>query len=117
MSERHRLRCRPQDSEHGLPAPVESGMKLTAPAQPAEPGPRLSVLPVVPPATSRRSEVLLVRRANPPQPGHGGFPGGKGDWGAGLCQAADRELKEEPAIHGPKPAPFAPATTIVPKPP
>src|SRR3546814_6992453 len=69
-------------------------MKLTAPAQPAEPGPRLSVLAVVTRATSRGSEVLLVRRANPPQPGHWGFPGGKVDWGEGLCQAAIRELKE-----------------------
>src|SRR3546814_16094899 len=81
-------------------------MKLTAPAQPAEPGPRLSVLAVVTRATSRGSEVLLVRRANPPQPGHWGFPGGKVNWGEGLCQAAIRELKEETAIDGANPVAF-----------
>src|SRR3546814_12306982 len=89
-------------------------MKLTAPAQPAEPGPRLSVLAVVTRATSRGSEVLLVRRANPPQPGHWGFPGGKVDWGEGLCQAAIRELKEETAIDGANPVAFDPVELIVP---
>src|SRR3546814_17052236 len=81
-------------------------MKLTAPAQPAEPGPRLSVLAEVTRATSRGSEVLLVRRANPPQPGHWGFPGGKVDWGEGLCQAAISELQEETAIDGANPVAF-----------
>src|SRR3546814_18803894 len=90
-------------------------MKLTAPAQPAEPGPRLSVLAVVTRATSRGSEVLLVRRANPPQPGHWGFPGGKVDWGEGLCQAAIRELKEETAIDGANPVAFDTVDLIVPK--
>src|SRR3546814_15823691 len=116
MSERHRLRCRPQDSEHGLPAPVESGMKLTAPAQPAEPGPRLSVPAVVTRATSRGSEVLLVRRANPPQPGHWGFPGGKVDRGEGLGQAAIRGLKEEDGIACLHPVRLAPGDLTAPNP-
>src|SRR3546814_6905534 len=90
-------------------------MKLTAPAQPAEPGPRLSVLAVVTRATSRGSEVLLVRRANPPQPGHWGFPGGKVDWGEGLCQAAIRELQEETAIDGANPVASDTVDLIVPK--
>ena len=44
-------------------------MDVLRPDQPAEPGPRLSVLAVVTRETRRGSEVLLVRRANPPQPG------------------------------------------------
>src|SRR3546814_15259529 len=90
-------------------------MKLTAPAQPAEPGPRLSVLAVVTRATSRGSEVLLVRRANPPQPGPWGFPGGKVDWGEGLCPAAIRELTAETAIAGATPVAFDTVDLIVPQ--
>lgn len=47
----------------------------------------------------RRHEVLLVRRANPPDAGRWGFPGGKIDAGETLATAAIRELREETAVH------------------
>ena len=39
--------------------------------------------------------VLLVRRANPPDAGLWGFPGGKVDYGELVHEAAIRELREE----------------------
>ena len=42
--------------------------------------------------------VLLVRRANPPDAGRWGFPGGKIEFGETISQAALRELAEETAI-------------------
>src|SRR3546814_7304591 len=90
-------------------------MSRRAPPLPPGPGPLLCVPAVVSRATSLGSEVLLVRRANPPQPGHWGFPGGKVDWGEGLCQAAIRELKEETAIDGANPVAFDTVDLIVPK--
>lgn len=73
---------------------------------PTDPGPRLSVLAVVTRETLAGREVLLVRRANPPQPGYWGFPGGKVDWGETLAAAARRELKEETGVEGANPRPF-----------
>ncbi|MPZ11025.1 MAG: NUDIX domain-containing protein [Kiloniellaceae bacterium] len=88
---------------------------MEAVAKPADiPGPHLSVLAVVTRDTARGAEVLLVRRANPPQPGHWGFPGGKVDWGEGLRQAAIRELKEETGIDGANPVVFDTIDLIVP---
>jgi ADP-ribose pyrophosphatase YjhB (NUDIX family) len=72
------------------------------------------VLAVVTRTTARGQEVLLVRRANPPQPGHWGFPGGKVDWGEGVAQAAIRELKEETGIDGANPVVFDTVDLIVP---
>jgi 8-oxo-dGTP diphosphatase len=46
---------------------------------------------------SERS-VLLVRRANPPDAGQWGFPGGKIEFGEPLDQAAARELFEETSV-------------------
>jgi mutator protein MutT len=46
----------------------------------------------------RNEQVLLVRRANPPDAGKWGFPGGKIEQGETLAQAALRELKEETGI-------------------
>lgn len=45
-------------------------------------------------------KVLLVRRANPPDVGYWGFPGGKINVGEGIAQAATRELFEETGIEG-----------------
>ena len=46
----------------------------------------------------RAGKVLLVRRANPPDAGRWGFPGGKIERGETLHQAALRELKEETGV-------------------
>lgn len=46
----------------------------------------------------RDDHVLLVRRANPPDAGKWGFPGGKVDLGECLQDAAIRELYEETGI-------------------
>lgn len=43
--------------------------------------------------------VLLVRRANPPDAGRWGFPGGKTGFGETVETAAIRELLEETGIH------------------
>lgn len=48
----------------------------------------------------RGSRVLLVRRANPPDIGYWGFPGGKIERGETIEQAAVRELFEETTIQG-----------------
>jgi 8-oxo-dGTP diphosphatase len=56
--------------------------------------PRPAALAIVP----RDGKVLLVRRANPPDPGRWGFPGGKIEWGETVAQAAIRELAEETGI-------------------
>jgi 8-oxo-dGTP diphosphatase len=46
----------------------------------------------------RGDEVLLVRRANPPDAGLWGFPGGKIEFGETVVAAALRELAEETSV-------------------
>ena len=53
--------------------------------------PKLGALAVV----RRGGLLLLVRRVNPPQAGHWGFPGGHVDWLEPLADCAARELREE----------------------
>ncbi|MFT8777494.1 MAG: NUDIX hydrolase [Gluconacetobacter liquefaciens] len=43
----------------------------------------------------RGPRLLLIRRANPPDQGLWGFPGGRIEQGETLFQAAERELREE----------------------
>ncbi|WP_127090620.1 NUDIX hydrolase [Aquabacter cavernae] len=47
---------------------------------------------------ARAARVLLVRRANPPDAGLWGFPGGRIEWGEPVAAAAVRELREETGI-------------------
>jgi len=89
-------------------------MRPFAADTPPAPGPRLSVLAVVTRQGRHGTEVLLVRRANPPQPGYWGFPGGKVAWGEDLRRAAIRELREETGIEGADPVVFDTVDLIVP---
>ena len=56
--------------------------------------PRLAALAV----TLSETEVLLVRRANPPDQGLWGYPGGKVEFGETMAEAAVRELAEETGL-------------------
>ncbi|MEQ5868989.1 NUDIX hydrolase [Sagittula sp. NFXS13] len=56
--------------------------------------PTVAVIAVV----VKDQDVLLVRRANPPDAGLWGFPGGKVDLGEEITCAALRELREETGI-------------------
>lgn len=56
--------------------------------------PRVGVLALV----RHGRNVLLVRRANPPDAGLWGFPGGRVEAGETLFHAAERELKEETGL-------------------
>ncbi len=58
------------------------------------PRPVLAVLAVV----AREGRVLLVRRANPPDQGKWGYPGGRVELGETLAAAAARELVEETGV-------------------
>lgn len=57
-------------------------------------GPVAAVLGVI----VRESQVLLVRRDNPPDAGFWGFPGGKIEAGETIEQAAVREVREETGL-------------------
>lgn len=58
--------------------------------------PTLGVLAVA----LRGPSVLLVKRANPPDAGFWGYPGGKVEPGETVAEAAMRELKEETGLVG-----------------
>ncbi|AJE46333.1 NUDIX hydrolase [Celeribacter indicus] len=58
--------------------------------------PKLAVLAVC----RAGDRLLLVRRANPPDAGLWGFPGGHVEWGEPLARAAERELSEETGVRG-----------------
>lgn len=72
------------------------------------PRPIAAVLAVV----LRGEEFLLVRRANPPDQGLWGFPGGKIEAGEGLLQAALRELEEETGVKAQAATAFAALDSI-----
>lgn len=51
----------------------------------------------------REERLLLVRRANPPDQGLWGYPGGRIEWGEDFAAAALRELDEETGIQADRP--------------
>ncbi|WP_316978165.1 NUDIX hydrolase [Shumkonia mesophila] len=51
-------------------------------------------------AIVHEGRVLLVRRANPPDQGRWGYPGGRIEPGEGIAEAAVRELAEETGLVG-----------------
>jgi 8-oxo-dGTP diphosphatase len=62
--------------------------------------PITSPIPAVIAVIIREGQTLLVRRANPPDAGMWGFPGGKIEFGETVKDAAVRELLEETSIQG-----------------
>jgi len=60
----------------------------------------LSPIPAVIAVVVHEAQTLLVRRANPPDAGLWGFPGGRIEHGETVKAAALRELAEETAIQG-----------------
>jgi len=57
-----------------------------------------SPIPAVIAVVLHNDRVLLVRRANPPDAGLWGFPGGKIEYGETVKDAATRELLEETGV-------------------
>lgn len=57
-----------------------------------------SPIPAVIAIVIRDGQALLVRRANPPDAGLWGFPGGKIEFGETVKDAAARELREETGV-------------------
>lgn len=58
-----------------------------------------SPIPAVIAVVIHEDRTLLVRRANPPDAGLWGFPGGKIEFGETVAEAVIRELLEETGIH------------------
>jgi 8-oxo-dGTP diphosphatase len=58
-----------------------------------------SPIPAVIAVVIHEDRALLVRRANPPDAGLWGFPGGKIEFGETVQAAAVRELLEETGVH------------------
>ncbi|MCA8297044.1 ADP-ribose pyrophosphatase [Burkholderia aenigmatica] len=64
----------------------------------SSPAPTVRPVPAVIGVVLREHDVLMVRRANPPDAGCWGFPGGKIEAGETVTRAAVREIAEETAI-------------------
>ncbi|AOR66425.1 ADP-ribose pyrophosphatase [Burkholderia stabilis] len=69
-----------------------------SPCSPVSVGAPVRPVPAVIGVVLRERDVLLVRRANPPDAGCWGFPGGKIEAGETVVEAAVREIAEETAI-------------------
>ncbi|MBB4264722.1 NUDIX hydrolase [Roseospira visakhapatnamensis] len=69
---------------------------IAKPSPPGDPSPRPVAATIA--AVFHEGRILLVRRANPPDMGRWGFPGGKIDFGETIESAAVRELFEETGV-------------------
>jgi len=89
-----------RDSELAQVIGDEGGvMNSSASAAPAAPAGKVRrPVPATIAVVLKDHAVLLVRRANPPDAGYWGFPGGKIDFGEGIEEAALRELFEETGV-------------------
>lgn len=73
-------------------------MSAASPDHPPRPNHPVRPIPATLGVVFREGRVLLVRRANPPDAGKWGFPGGKIEWGETVVQAAEREILEETGV-------------------
>ena len=71
---------------------------MSTPIAETSPGTRARPIAATIAAVIRDGHVLLVRRANPPDAGKWGFPGGKIEEGETILDAALRELLEETGV-------------------
>lgn len=71
---------------------------MSDPSYPAHENPAPRPIVAVIGIVIRDGKVLLVQRANPPDAGRWGFPGGKIELGERIMDAAARAIKEETAI-------------------
>lgn len=65
---------------------------------PIQEPPRLAPTPTVGVICFRGSEVLLIKRGNPPRQGQWSLPGGRQEWGETAPSGALRELREETGV-------------------
>ena len=82
------------DLQSGDPMPKTDFGRASCEGTHPVPRPLVAVLAVV----VRDGHVILARRANPPDVGLWGFPGGKIEWGETIEDAAVRELREETGV-------------------
>ena len=97
MTRRTRHCARTGKGRNGGLRCVQAGAIVSA-MQHAVPAPKTRPIPAVLAVVIRDEQALLIQRANPPDAGLWGFPGGKLEFGETLLAAAERELLEETGV-------------------